>query len=94
MKSTLMIKDLCTSKEIDGKAMSAVRGGQGDQANATGQSNFLAMLAPVSVANGANFSGGPVIFQVDSNPVQNVSNESTSTNHKSVNLFQTLLEDF
>lgn len=94
MKSTLMIKDLCTSKELDGKAMSAVRGGQGDQANASGQSNFLAMLAPVNVANGATFSGGPVIFQVDSNPVQTASNESTSTNSKGVTLLGVLLDNF
>lgn len=94
MKSTLMIKDLSTSKELDAKAMSTVRGGQGDQANASGQSNFLAMLAPVSVANGANFSGGPVIFQIDSNPVQTASNESTSTNQKGVTLLGTLLQNF
>ena len=92
MKSILKINDLSITKELDGKAMSAVRGGQGDQANATGQSNFLAMLAPVSVANGATFSGGPVIFQVDSNPVQTASNESTSTNSKSASFLETLRE--
>lgn len=29
MKSTLTIKDLCASKELDREAMSAVRGGRG-----------------------------------------------------------------
>ena len=84
MKSTLIIKDLSLDKELAGKEMAAVRGGIGDQANATGQSNLLAMLAPVSVGNGSSFSGGPVIFQVDSNPTQTATNDNTSTNTKSL----------
>jgi hypothetical protein len=87
MKSTLTIKDLSATKELDGKAMSAVRGGLGDQSNATGQSNFQQMFAPVSVANGASFSGGPVIFQVDSNPIQTATNDSTSSNDKGAWLY-------
>ncbi|HJW54584.1 MAG TPA: hypothetical protein VJ577_04855, partial [Burkholderiaceae bacterium] len=68
MTSTLLIKDLALDHALDHQAMATVRGGLGNQANATGQSNLMAMLAPVSVGNGSSFSGGPVIFQVDSNP--------------------------
>ena len=84
MKSTLIIKDLSLDQQLGSKAMAAVRGGLGNQANATGQSNSLEMFAPVSVGNGSNFSGGPVIFQVDSNPTQTASNYSTSTNVNSL----------
>ena len=87
MKSTLLIKDLSATKELDGKAMSAVRGGTSDQANATNQSNLLAMFAPVSVGNNSTFSGGPVIFQVDSAPTQTASNDNTSSNFKGLSLF-------
>jgi hypothetical protein len=86
MKATLIIKDLSLDKELAAKEMSAVRGGIGDQANATGQSNLMAMFAPVSVGNGSSFSGGPVIFQVDSNPTQTATNDNTSTNSKSFDL--------
>ena len=84
MTSTLTIKDLSLDKQLAAKEMSAVRGGIGDQANATGQSNLLAMIAPVSVGNGSSFSGGPVIFQVDSNPTHTATNDNTSTNTKSL----------
>lgn len=78
---TVIIKDLALDKALDRKSMSAVRGGFFDQANATQQANFQSMFAPVSVANGANFAGsGPVIIQVDSNPTQNASNFSDSSN--------------
>jgi hypothetical protein len=81
MKSTLMIKDLALDKQLDRQTMAAVRGGLANQANGTDQKNFLQMFAPVSVANGANFSGaGPVIIQVDSFPTQTASNDSTSSN--------------
>jgi hypothetical protein len=78
---TLHIKDLSLDKELGRKEMSAVRGGLANQANGTGQSNLMAMFAPVSVANGAQFSGNaPVIIQVDSYPTQTASNSSTSSN--------------
>ena len=80
MKSTLTIKDLAVTEELDRKAMSSVRGGLANQANGTGQSNFMGMFAPVSVANGAQFGGGPVIIQVDSYPTQYADNSSHSTN--------------
>ena len=92
MKSTLIIKDLSLDKQLAAKEMSAVRGGIGDQANAIGQSNLMAMLAPVSVGNGSSFSGGPVIFQVDSNPTQTATNDNTSTNSKSFDLYGALRE--
>lgn len=90
MKSTLTIKDLALDKQLDGKTMSAVRGGNGDQANGTGQSNLAAMFAPVNVANGASFGNAPVIIQVDSNPTQSLSNDSTSTNDKSFGFLEEL----
>ena len=79
MKSTLTIKDLALTEELDRKAMSAVRGGLANQANGTNQINTQAMFAPVKVGNGSYF-GGPVNIQVDSNPTQYASNYSTSSN--------------
>jgi hypothetical protein len=83
MKSALTIKDLSLDKALDRKEMSAVRGGLGNQANATQQSNVMALFAPVHVGNGSEILGGPVNFQVDSNPIQTATNSSTSTNDKS-----------
>ena len=80
MKSTLTIKDLAITEDLDRKAMSAVRGGLANQANATNQMNTQAMFAPVSVGNGSHFGGGPVTIQVDSYPTQYASNDSTSSN--------------
>ena len=88
MKSTLIIKDLSFDKQLDRTAMSAVRGGLGNQANATGQSNSLEMFAPVSVGNGSNFSGGPVIFQVDSNPTQTATNSNTASNYDGMQWYE------
>jgi hypothetical protein len=82
MKSILTIKDLALDQELNGKAMSAVRGGLGNQANATQQSNTLALFAPVSVGNGSVF-GGVSNIQVDSNPTQTASNSSDSSNFQS-----------
>jgi hypothetical protein len=79
MKSILTIKDLALDKQLDGKSMAAVRGGNSDQANATQQGNFLKMDAGVSVANGSGIFG-PANIQVDSNPTQTASNYSSSTN--------------
>jgi hypothetical protein len=81
-----MIKDLSVSKELDRHAMSAVRGGLGNQANSTGQANFQTMFAPVSVGNGSSVSG-PATFQVDSNPTQTATNFNTSSNFSGVDLF-------
>jgi len=76
----LTIKDLSVIEDLDRKVLSAVRGGLANQANGTSQMNTQAMFAPVSVANGACFDGGPVNIQVDSTPTQHASNTSTSTN--------------
>jgi hypothetical protein len=85
MTSTLNIKDIALDKELDHKDMAAVRGGLSNQANATQQGNTLAMFAPVSVANGACF-GGPANIQVDSNPTQTATNDSTSDNSQAKGL--------
>jgi hypothetical protein len=86
MKSALTIKDLALDKELDGKTMSAVRGGNSDQANGTLQSNSQSLCAPVSVGNGTGICG-PVNFQVTSNPTQTATNCSTSTNDKGLGLY-------
>lgn len=79
--TTLTIKDLSVTEQLDRKAMASVRGGLANQANGTNQGNFMNMFAPVSVANGAVFSGSaPVIIQVDSYPTQMASNGSASSN--------------
>ena len=81
MQSTLIIKDLSVTEELDSKAMASVRGGLANQANGTNQANTQAMFAPVSVANGACFGGNaPVIIQVDSMPTQYATNTSYSSN--------------
>jgi hypothetical protein len=89
----LYVKDLSLDRDLTAPALAAVRGGNGNQANATDQSNFAAMLVPVAVGNGSTFSGGPVIFQVDSNPTQTLTNDSTSSNSKAFSLAG-LLADF
>ena len=48
----LHITDLSSSKELDTKAMEAVRGGADDQAIGTSQLNFQAMAAAANVGNG------------------------------------------
>jgi len=80
MKTTLIIKDLALDKELGSDAMATVRGGFANQANGTSQANTLALFAPVAVANGSCFGGGPVNIQVDSYPTQYASNYSTSSN--------------
>ena len=87
MTSTLTIKDLALDKQLDGKTMSAVRGGNGDQANATMQSNVGKLVAPVKVGNDASIYG-PANFQVDSNPAQTLSNYSDSSNDKGLGLYE------
>jgi hypothetical protein len=86
MKSTLMIKDLALDKQLDGKAMSAVRGGNSDQANATMQGNLQNLIAPVKVGNDSGIFG-PTNIQVESSPTQTASNYSTSTNDKGLSWY-------
>ncbi len=80
MKSTLMIKDLAFDKQLDCKAMSAVRGGQSNQ---TYQENHVAVDASVNVGNGSAFMGeGSTHFDIVSKPKVIVYNDSTSSNSK------------
>ena len=53
MKSALMIKDLALDKELDGKAMSAVRGGSNFGLNAN--------LGNVNAAFGGGFASPAVV---------------------------------
>jgi bacteriocin-like protein len=92
MKSTLSIVDLPVSKELDAKELAAVSGGQGDQANSTGQMNLQAMLAQANVGNGLVVgANSPVIIQSDNTFTQDASNENYPYNYKSLDV---LLSNF
>jgi len=87
MQSTLTIKDLSASLELDGKAMSAVHGGTSDQAIGTSQLNLQSMLAAANVGNGMVVgANSPVIIQSDNTFGQTADNTSTASNGKSFNL--------
>ena len=87
MKTTLTIGDLSASKELDGKAMCAVRGGESDQANGTSQLNLQSMLAAANVGNGMVVgANSPVIIQSDNTFSQDAHNSSTATNDKTFSL--------
>ena len=77
--TTLHISDLSISKELDGKAMTAVRGGNDDQAIGTSQSNVQAMVAAANIGNASLF-GGPANIQSDNTFTQTASNSNTATN--------------
>jgi hypothetical protein len=79
MKSTLTIKDLSTGLELDRKAMSAVHGGQDNQAIGTSQSNVQGMLAAANIGNGSIFVG-PATLQSDNTFHQDATNTNTATN--------------
>lgn len=78
---TLMIKDLSASLELDRKAMGAVRGGNGDQANGVSETNAQSMAAVANVGNGSLF-GGPVSIQSDNHFTQDADNDSFAKNFK------------
>jgi hypothetical protein len=81
MKSTLKISDLSASKELDGKAMSAVRGGTDDQAIGTSELNLQSMLAAANVGNGMVVgANSPVIIQSDNTFSQDASNDNYASN--------------
>ena len=87
MTSTLTISDLSTNKELDRAAMSAVRGGNANQANGTSQLNLQNMLAAANVGNGLVVgANSPVIIQSDNTFSQDAHNSSTATNDKSFDL--------
>ena len=79
MKATLTIKDLPSSLELDRKAMSAVHGGQDNQAIGTSQSNLQGMAAAANVGNVSLFCG-PTNIQSDNTFTQNAYNSNTATN--------------
>ena len=87
MKSTLIISDLSASKELDGKAMSAVRGGTDDQAIGTSQANVQNMLAVANVGNASLFRGGPTTIQSDNTFTQHAANYNSATNVSAFGLF-------
>ena len=79
MKS-LMIKDLDVAKELDGRAMSAVRGGH------VGLYPLLPYYSPVNVSNTTNFSASQLIGQTN-DIVNNTGNDVAfvSNIHSTVN---------
>ena len=85
MTTTLTIKDLSTSLELDGKAMTAVRGGDGNQANGVSQLNVQSMAALVNVGNGSLF-GGPATIQSDNTFTQTATNHSDVSNFKGLSI--------
>ena len=90
---TLKIKDLSTSVELDRAAMTAVRGGLGDQANGTSQSNVQNMAAAANVGNGSMF-GGPTTIQSDNTFTQSAYNESYAANFKGISIGYPVLRAF
>ena len=77
--TTLHIHDLSTATELDGKAMSAVHGGQDNQAVGTSQKNLQEMLAAANVGNGSKFCG-PTNIQSDNTFSQDATNTNTAAN--------------
>jgi hypothetical protein len=76
---TLTITDLSASKELDGKALSAVSGGADDQAIGTSQANLQGMAAAANIGNGSLVLG-PANIQSDNTFKQDASNHNTATN--------------
>ena len=83
---SLTIKNLPASHELDRKAMTAVRGGLGDQAIGTSQSNVQNMVAAANVGNGSMF-GGPATIQSDNTFTQHAANYNSATNVSAFGLF-------
>ena len=79
MQTTLTIKDLSASLELDRAAMTSVRGGADDQAIGTSQANAQNMLAAANVANGSLFLG-PTTVQSDNTFTQHADNDNYATN--------------
>ena len=86
MKSTLTISDLPMHKELDGKALCVVRGGQADQANGTSQSNLQGMAAVANIGNGSIFQG-PATIQSDNTFTQTASNWNYAENDKGLSVY-------
>jgi hypothetical protein len=75
----LHISDLPASQELDGEAMTAVRGGADNQAVGTSQANVQSMVAAANIGNGSIF-GGPANIQSDNTFAQNASNTNETAN--------------
>ena len=82
---TLTIKDLSVSTDLDRKAMSAVRGGNSDQANGISQFNAQTMVAAAHVGVGIA-AGGPVTVQSDNTFKQDADNFSYQDNFKTLGI--------
>jgi hypothetical protein len=82
---SLMIKDLSASHALDRQAMTAVRGGLGDQANGTSQSNVQNMAAAANIGNASVF-GGPTTIQSDNTFTQTASNHSDALNFEGLSV--------
>ena len=79
--TSLHISDLSSSKDLDARAMAAVRGGLDDQAIGTSQMNLQNMLAAANVGNGMVVgAGSPVIIQSDNTFSQDASNSNYVSN--------------
>jgi hypothetical protein len=79
MQTTLNIKDLSSSAELDREAMRTVHGGQDNQAIGTSQTNAQGMAAVANVGNASMFAG-PANIQTDNAFSQYASNANTATN--------------
>jgi hypothetical protein len=80
MKS-LHISDLSVTRELDRDAMSAVHGGQDNQAVGTSQTNLQSMLAAANVGNGLVVgANSPVIIQSDNTFSQDADNSNHASN--------------
>jgi hypothetical protein len=80
MQTTLLIKDLSVTEELDAKAMTAVVGGLDDQAIGVAGGNSLGMVAVANVGNGSLFKGGPATIQSDNTFTQSAYNTSFASN--------------
>jgi hypothetical protein len=85
MKSTLTIKDLSVNKELDRKAMCAVRGGNSDQGIALKQMNVQGAVVNSSIGNGSEFYG-PTNIQADTTVHQDAYNYSDNYNFKGMEM--------
>ena len=83
--NALTIKDLSTSLELDRAAMTAVRGGEADQANGTSQANVQNMATAANVGNASLF-GGPATIQSDNTFKQTASNSNGAVNFKGLSI--------
>jgi hypothetical protein len=85
MQTTLLIKDLSASLELDAKAMTAVHGGTDNQAIGTSQANGQNMAAIANVGNGS-LIGGPATIQSDNTFTQDAENYNYAENFKGVSI--------